>query len=272
MLSQGHILIEDVPGTGKTTLARNLARAFGLSTQRVQCTNELLPSDLLGFNIFNAAQQAMVFQPGPVFSQVLLVDELNRAPSKTQSALLQAMEEGQVTIDGVTHSLPTPFCVIATQNPREQVGVYSLPESQLDRFMVCVEMPRPSQGEFAAMLGRGEPLDPFSQEGAGLLGGGDIESITAHVRSVEVSDVFMNYMLTLVAHIEARADQYLATRYRKQLLRLAQASAVLAQRRFVAPEDLQAVLYPTLRHRLVSMAPSERERFVRSCLNEVPCP
>jgi MoxR-like ATPase len=239
---------------------------------RVQCTNELLPSDLLGFNMFNAARQAMVFQPGPVFSQVLLVDELNRAPSKTQSALLQAMEEGEVTIDGVTHPLPRPFCVIATQNPREHVGVYALPESQLDRFSICISMPRPSRDDYQRLLVEGS--ESATNQPPVNLRGLSAEEAMAEVARVELSPRLIAYALDLVEAIEVDAGLDLAIRYRKQLLSLVQATAFLEGRAFAIPDDLQAVFPASLRHRLAStqLGLAEQGQVIRACLAKVKCP
>jgi MoxR-like ATPase len=251
LLARGHLLIEDIPGVGKTTLAHALARILGLDFRRVQFTSDLLPADVLGNSIFDANSRQFVFHPGPIFAQMLLADEVNRATPKAQSALLEAMEEGQVTIDGQTHMLPVPFFVIATQNPQRQIGTYPLPESQLDRFLMRLQLGFPGRAAEKEMLSgqdrrdliRGlEPLVSLEQ----LLAWQDA------VRALHVAGSVRDYILDLLEksrHLEG-VRSGLSPRAGLALQRCAQAWAFVAGRDMVVPEDVQTVAPSIIAHRL----------------------
>lgn len=247
LLSGGHLLIEDLPGAGKTTLAKGLSRLLGGSYQRVQGTNDLLPSDLLGVHLWEAAKQAFRFQPGPVFANVLLLDELNRIGPKTQSALLEAMVEGQVTLDRQAYPLLRPFIVVATQNPMDHAGTFPLPESQLDRFTAVMHLGHPDPVAERRVL-RGEA-------GAGHLGDlspcldlGGWEEAIARVREVHLSEPVLDYAERLIAKVRA-GGAFCSTRAAHHWLGLAKAEAWLVGRDFVTPDDLQATLGDSLAHR-----------------------
>ena len=251
LLARGHLLIEDVPGVGKTTLAHALARVLGLSWQRVQFTSDLLPADIIGVPVFDRAKQQFEFRQGPLFTQLLLADEVNRASPRTQSALLEAMEERQVSVERATLKLPEPFFVIATQNPHEQLGTFDLPESQLDRFLMCVSLGYPdSQAERRLLSGR-EPREvleglPPVLEAATLL------RMQKEVRELHRAEPLLDYLQQLVAHTRTRTDLKLGLSPRAGLglMRAAQAHAYLDGRRAVLPEDVQAVLPAVVTHRL----------------------
>ena len=250
LLAGGHLLIEDVPGVGKTTLAHALARSFGLQFSRVQFTADLMPSDLVGVSIYERGREAFVFHPGPVFAQVLLADEINRASPKTQSALLEAMEEKQVTVEGETRALPEPFFVIATQNPLQQSGVYPLPESQLDRFLMCLSLGYPSaQAERDLLLGvdRRELLAALQP----LLDTQILQQWQQRIVQLHVATPVLDYLQRLVAKSrESRQHVGLSTRGVLALKRAAQAYAFVQGRHFVTPEDVQAVFVAVADHRL----------------------
>ena len=251
LLSGGHLLIEDLPGMGKTILSHALARTLGLSYNRIQFTSDLLPADILGISIFDRNSADFRFHPGPVFAQVVLADEINRTTPKTQSALLEAMEEGQVTVEGETRALPEPFFVIATQNPSSQAGTYPLPESQLDRFLMRIELGYPDPvAERELMRGQDrcemlETIEPkLTVEALGAL--------QAAVREVQSTDALLDYLQRIVAH-SRNASEFawgLSPRGALALLRAAQAWAFIDGRDFVLPEDVQAVLPPVVEHRL----------------------
>ena len=247
MLAGGHVLLEDLPGVGKTTLAKGLSRILGGSFQRVQGTNDLLPSDLLGVHLWDAKELAFRFQPGPVFCHVLLLDELNRIGPKTQSAMMEAMVEGQVTLDRSTHTLPEPFFVIATQNPLDHAGTFPLPESQLDRFSCTVHLGYPDRAAERRILkgeagaGRLDSLAPAMPLEGWLLA-------QAAVRSVVTGDAVLDYVERVVERVRA-SGAFCSTRAAKHWLSLAQAEAWLAGRGFVTPDDLQQTLADTLAHR-----------------------
>ena len=251
LLARGHLLIEDLPGVGKTTLAHALARLLGLNFQRIQFTSDMLPADILGVSIFDREAGAFCFHPGPVFAQVVLADEINRATPKAQSALLEAMEERQVTIDGQTRALPVPFFVIATQNPAYQIGTFPLPESQLDRFLMRIELGYPdhaAERELLAGTDRREVL-------AGLSPCLSAPELLAHqeaVRKVRASDALVDYVQALIAHTRQspRWQTGLSPRAALALLAAARAWAWLAGRDHVLPEDVQAVLPGIAAHRL----------------------
>lgn len=251
LLSGGHLLIEDLPGMGKTILSHALARTLGLSYNRIQFTSDLLPADILGISIFDRNSADFRFHPGPLFAQVVLADEINRTTPKTQSALLEAMEEGQVTVEGETRALPEPFFVIATQNPSSQAGTYPLPESQLDRFLMRIELGYPDPvAERELMRGQDrremlETIEPkLTVEALGAL--------QAAVREVQSTDALLDYLQRIVAH-SRNASEFawgLSPRGALALLRAAQAWAFIDGRDFVLPEDVQAVLPPVVEHRL----------------------
>src|SRR5580698_1518243 len=251
LLARGHLLIEDVPGVGKTTLAHALAHILGLAWQRVQFTSDLLPADIIGVSVFDRATQQFHFKRGPLFTQLLLADEVNRASPRTQSALLEAMEERQVSVDLTTFQLPEPFFVVATQNPHEQLGTFALPESQLDRFLMCVSLGYPD-GEHERELLRGdEPREQLAQMAAAL-DPAAILSMQHTVRQVHRSAPLLDYVQRLVEHSRARSDLKLGLSPRAALglLRAAQACAFIAGRDTVMPEDVQAVLPAVVAHRL----------------------
>jgi len=249
LLAQGHLLIEDAPGLGKSTLALALAKTFGLVYNKVPCTNDLLPSDLLGLSIWDSATQAMRFTPGPIFAQVLLADELNRAPSKTQSALLEAMEERQVTVDGVSRDLPHPFFVIATQNPLDQVGVSPLPESQLDRFMMRLTLGFPSADAEIALLRGGDRRASAIKLGS-VLSADALAKLQALIEQIHVSDAVLVYVQQLLSASRAGATRPLSPRAGLALLRAARAEALQSGRDHVTPDDVQAVWTAVVSHRL----------------------
>jgi MoxR-like ATPase len=249
LLAQGHLLIEDAPGLGKSTLAVALAKTFGLAYTKVPCTNDLLPSDLLGLSIWDANSQSMRFTPGPIFSQVLLADELNRAPSKTQSALLEAMEERQVSVDGVSRALPTPFFVIATQNPMDQVGVSPLPESQLDRFMMRLTLGFPDAKAELDLLRGGDRRDAAINARATLTAEA-LTKLQSIIASIHVAEPILQYVQSLLAASRTGATRPLSPRAGLALLRASRAFALQAGRDHVLPDDVQAVWAAVVSHRL----------------------
>lgn len=251
LLAKGHLLIEDLPGVGKTTLAHTLARVLGFKFSRIQFTSDMLPADILGVSIFDRESSHFQFLPGPVFSQVLLADEINRATPKTQSALLEAMEEGQVTTEGETRPLPEPFFVIATQNPSTQIGTFPLPESQLDRFLLRIELGYPDHDAERALLesgGRREQLPTL----ATCLGPGELAAMQQDVAAVYSSPALLDYLQSLVeaTRQDVRLVHGLSPRAALSLLAVARAWAFSDGRQMVLPEDVQAVLPAVARHRL----------------------
>jgi MoxR-like ATPases len=251
LLARGHLLIEDLPGVGKTTLAHTLARLLGFQFSRVQFTSDMLPADILGVSVFDRERGDFRFLPGPVFAQVLLADEINRATPKTQSALLEAMEEGQVTTEGETRPLPQPFFVIATQNPSNQIGTFPLPESQLDRFLMRIELGYPDHGAERALLesgGRREQLPTLTSR----LNAGDFAALQAQAGAVHASAAVLDYLQLLVGATrqDARLVHGLSPRAALSLLAAARAWAFTEGREMVLPEDVQAVLPSVARHRL----------------------
>jgi MoxR-like ATPase len=252
ILAGGHLLIEDVPGVGKTTLAHTLAMSLGLEFRRVQFTADLLPTDLLGVSVFERAQERFVFHPGPVFTQVLLADEINRAGPKTQSALLEAMEEQQVTVENETRKLPHPFFVIATQNPSDQLGTYPLPESQLDRFLMRITLGYPDRASERALLTGGDRREAVRHLPT-VLAPDDLATAQKAVLAVKVSDPLIDYLQALIAATRSGRwfTEGLSPRAGIAVLRAARARALLAGRDYVAPDDVQAILPQTIAHRLV---------------------
>jgi MoxR-like ATPase len=251
LLARGHLLIEDVPGVGKTTLAHALAHVLGLAWQRVQFTSDLLPADIIGVSVFDRHRQLFEFRKGPIFTQLLLADEVNRASPRTQSALLEAMEERQVSADLTTYALPDPFFVVATQNPHDEVGTFALPESQLDRFLMCVTLGYPDAAHERELLKSGARRELLSQL-TPALGASDLVRIQQAVCKVHVADALLDYVQALIARTRARADLKLglSPRAGQGLIRAAQAWAHLHDRAAVLPEDVQAILPAVVAHRL----------------------
>ena len=275
LLAGGHLLIEDVPGVGKTTLAHALSRSFGLQFSRVQFTADLMPSDLSGVSIYERQKESFVFHPGPVFAQVLLADEINRASPKTQSALLEAMEEKQVTVEGETRPLPVPFFVIATQNPQDQLGTYALPESQLDRFHMRISLGYPDRDAERALLRGGDRRDMVDQLHA-VLTPDDLVELQRDVQAVHASEPLISYLQDLMAATRSGRWflQGLSPRAGIAILRAAKAQAFLSQRDYVAPDDIAAVLPQTAAHRLVPASNAGRgaSEQVRAMLAATPLP
>src|ERR1700761_8818749 len=251
LLARGHLLIEDVPGVGKTTLAHALAHVLGLAWQRVQFTSDLLPADIIGVSVFDRADQEFHFRQGPIFTQLLLADEVNRASPRTQSALLEAMEERQISADVTTYRLPEPFFVVATQNPHEQLGTFSLPESQPHRFLMRVTLGYPDASHERELLRSGERREMLPQIPSALTPDIVIR-IQSHVRTVFVADSVLDYAQAVIARTRDRTDLKLglSPRAGQGLIRAAQAWAYLSGRRAVLPDDLQSVLPAVVAHRL----------------------
>ncbi len=275
MLAGGHLLIEDVPGVGKTTLAHAMAVSLGLKFSRVQFTADLMPSDLVGVSVYERSSEAFAFHQGPVFTQVLLADEINRAGPKTQSALLEAMEEQQVTVDNQTRRLPRPFFVIATQNPSDQLGTYPLPESQLDRFLMCITLGYPDRASERALLA-GEDRRHLVERLGAVMTPAELLAAQDAVLQVHASESLLDYLQALIA--ATRSGQWfaegLSPRAGIGVLRAARARALLAQRDYVAPDDIQAILPQTAAHRLVPVASAGRGRIeqVRAMVEAVGLP
>jgi MoxR-like ATPase len=257
LLARGHLLIEDVPGVGKTTLAHALAHVLGLNWQRVQFTADLLPADIIGVSVFDRASQQFNFRRGPIFTQLLLADEVNRASPRTQSALLEAMEERQVSADGTTYALPEPFFVVATQNPHEQLGTFGLPESQLDRFLMRVVLGYPDATHERELLRGGERRELLSSIAPALSAAAVLAAQRA-VRAVHLADALLDYAQALIGRTRERSDLKLglSPRAGQGLIRAAQAWAYLAGRAAVLPEDVQAVLPAVVAHRLEHRDPA----------------
>jgi MoxR-like ATPase len=278
LLSQGHLLIEDVPGVGKTMLARSLASSIGCSFGRIQFTPDMLPSDVTGVSIFNQASREFEFRPGPVMSQVVLTDEINRATPKTQAALLEVMEERQVTVDGVTHELPAPFMVLATQNPIEYEGTFPLPEAQLDRFLLRVRIGYPALEDEIVVLERQQYHHPVEDLEAVVEAGEVLEAQEA-VKAVYVSPAVKRYIVELIDQTRGHQDVYLGASPRGSLTlyRAGQARAALEGREYVLPDDIKALALPALAHRVI-LSPRARlreltaESVVQEILDTLPVP
>jgi MoxR-like ATPase len=278
LLAEGHLIIEDLPGVGKTTLAKALARSVDLSFSRLQFTPDLLPSDVTGVNVYNQATQEFEFRPGPVFANILLVDEINRTSPKTQAALLEAMQERQVTIDGHTYHLAPPFMVMATQNPIEYEGTYPLPEAQLDRFTMRIAIGYPPLVAEAQMLSEQTTTEPLESLTA-VAGAQDVIAAIEDARRVYVEESVGRYVVALVRSTRGDSRLHLGASPRAgiNLLRVAKARALVAGRDYVVPEDVKTVAPPVLAHRLI-LAPEARssglsdEDIVREAVERTPVP
>jgi MoxR-like ATPase len=278
LLCQGHVLIEDVPGVGKTVLARSLAKSMGCSFKRLQFTPDMLPSDVTGVSIYNQSKRVFEFRPGPIFAQVVLVDEINRATPKTQAALLEAMEERQVTVDGKTHPLPSPSMVLATQNPIEYEGTFPLPEAQLDRFLLRVRLGYPSSTDEIEILNRQQlrhPIDTLKS----VIKVKELKEALEEIKKVYVSDAIKRYVVQLTNRTRQNADVYLGASPRGSLalFRTGQVAAALAGRDYVLPDDIKRLAVPVLAHRLI-VGPAARlrelsaEKIVQEILDNSPVP
>ena len=272
LLAEGHLLLEDLPGMGKTTLAHALANSLGLSYRRVQFTNDLLPGDLVGMNIYDTRSQQFHFQAGPVFSQVLLADEINRASPKTQSALLEAMEEKQVSVDGETRALPRTFFVIATQNPLFHAGTSPLPESQMDRFMFRLALGFPDRQAEHQLLLRdtsSSRLELLTEQ----LNMEQLRDLQLKVPMIKASDALIDYLLSLVSASRDRTDMLpLSPRASKAILRAAKAYALINQRDYVSADDVQKVFPYVAEHRLDPSSSAQYSRLSQVILQQVSCP
>jgi MoxR-like ATPase len=276
LLCQGHLLIEDVPGTGKTVLAKAIARSLGCTFRRIQFTPDLLPSDVTGLSIYNQKTQEFEFRPGPIMAQIVLADEINRATPKTQSALLECMEERQATVDGVTHMMPEPFLVIGTQNPIEYEGTFALPEAQLDRFMLRLELGYPQPLEEVVILDEQKRIHPL--EGISEVATVDeLRQMQTGVREIYVDSAVSDYIVRLVNATRSHRDIYLGASPRGSLAlyRAGQAYAALAGRDYVIPDDVKALAIPALAHRLIiktaaTVRDVEPALIVRELLESVP--
>ncbi len=278
LLCQGHVLIEDVPGVGKTVLARSLAKSLGCSFNRLQFTPDMLPSDVTGVSIYNQSKREFEFRPGPVFAQIVLVDEINRATPKTQAALLEFMEEKQVTVDGITHVLPNPFMVLATQNPIEYEGTFPLPEAQLDRFLVRVRLGYPNQMEEIEIIERQQLKHPIELLEA-VISVEELQDAMKEIRMIYVSRPIKRYLVDLVNRTRQSSDVYLGASPRGSLalFRTGQAVAAMAGRDFVLPDDIKNMAVPVLAHRVI-VGPAARlrelsaEKIVEEILENLPVP
>jgi MoxR-like ATPase len=279
LLSRGHVLIEDVPGVGKTTLARALGRSLSLDFRRIQFTSDTLPADVIGISVFHAPSDRFEFHPGPIFANIVLADEINRATPKTQSALLEAMNEGAVTVESERRTLPQPFMVVATQNPVEYLGTYPLPESQMDRFLLRLTLGYPSADEEKMLLRRGGTERVLAAIPA-VLGPAQVLALQEETEKVVVSDRLLDYIHALVRATRETAELRLpvSTRGAQALFRAVQAYALLHGRAYATPDDVQALAGPVLAHRILSVSSDgfgaggrERE-IVKKILSQVPVP
>jgi len=278
LLSEGHVLIEDVPGVGKTLLAKALARSIHCDFQRVQFTPDLLPSDITGVSVWDRERSEFVFRSGPIFTNIILGDEINRASPKTQAALLEAMEERQVTVDGVTHPLGSPFMVIATQNPIEHEGTYPLPEAQLDRFMMRLVMGYPSRAKELEILDTHGQQSSYDDLGP-VVSGDDVLRMTTIARAIYVADAVKQYLVDIADATRHDPDLLLGASPRATLFlqRVARTRAAVEGRHYVTPDDVKATLEPVLIHRLIlrpeaQMRGTEIEDVVAGVANAVPVP
>lgn len=277
LLCQGHVLIEDVPGVGKTTLVRALARSLGCDFRRIQFTPDLLPSDVTGVSVYNQKTGEFEFRPGPIMSQIVLADEINRTSPKTQSALLESMEEGQMTIDGITRKLPRPFLVMATQNPIEYEGTFPLPEAQLDRFLLRVRLGYPSFDEERLIIDRTKqpPLEELEQ----VLSTAEVIALQQHVKDIYVDATVQDYVIRLAQSTRDHREIYLGASPRGSiaLYRSSQALALLRGREYVTPDDVKEMAPLTLAHRLIVKPEAQlrgagADQLVAEILNQVPIP
>ncbi|PSP87707.1 ATPase [Halobacteriales archaeon QS_4_69_34] len=279
VLARGHVLLEDVPGTGKTLTARSVARALGLSFSRVQFTPDLLPADVTGSHIFDEGDRSFEFSPGPIFANVVLADEINRAPPKTQAALLEAMEERQVTVGDETHALPEPFLVIATQNSVEMEGTFPLPEAQVDRFLVKAAIGYPDEAGEVELLRRRADRERRSPTVEAVLSGETVRALRTVPETVRVEDDLLSYAVAIARATREDADAAVGVSPRgtQRLFEASRARAVLSGRGFVTPEDLKGVARPVLAHRLVltpdaAVENVDKRAIVESVLESVPVP
>ena len=279
ILAGGHVLLEDVPGTAKTTIVRGLARALGLGTSRIQFTPDLMPADVTGSSVYDRRSGELSFQPGPIFANLVLGDEINRAPPKTQAALLEAMQETQVTVDGVTHPLPDPFAVIATQNPVEYEGTYPLPEAQLDRFMLRTPVGYPTSDEEWEIVRRRADRSTDEVELDGVLDAARLRSVQEAVERVTIAEDVGRYLVALTRSTRTSPGVELGASPRAALalLRASCALAALRGRTYVLPDDVKLLAVPCLAHRLTLrpdlwLRGTRPEDVVRRCLDEVPVP
>ena len=278
LLCRGHVLLEDVPGVGKTVLAKAIARSIGCNFKRIQFTPDLLPTDVTGVSIYNQKSQEFEFRPGPIMAQIVLADEINRATPKAQSALLESMEEGQITVDGTTHILPQPFIVLATQNPIEYEGTFPLPEAQLDRFLLRISLGYPAKQDELALLERQRiqhPLNELSQ----VVSIEELQVLQQSIREVYVDDLIKEYIVGLVNATRYHDDIYLGASPRGSLAlyRTSQAYAAMHGRDYVTPDEIKGLIAPVLGHRLI-ISPAARIRNVhadeilRGIMNQIPVP
>ena len=271
LLCEGHLLIEDVPGTGKTMLAKSVSRSLGCKFRRIQFTPDMLPSDITGVSVFNQKTREFEFRPGPVMAQIVLTDEINRATPKTQSALLEAMEERQITVDGITYPMEQPFLVLATQNPIEYEGTFPLPEAQLDRFMLRIGLGYPSTGDEITMLDRQQHSHPVTRI-AQVVSSEELLSAQQRIRDVYIDDLVKEYIVKVVKATRKHPDVYLGASPRGSLAlyKTGQARAAVMDRDYVIPDDIKALAMVALAHRLI-ISPSARIKNVdpRAVIDEI---
>ena len=278
LLCRGHVLLEDVPGVGKTVLAKSIARSIGCSFKRIQFTPDLLPTDVTGVSIYNQKSEEFEFRPGPIIAQIVLADEINRATPKTQSALLESMEEGQITVDGTTHMLPQPFIVLATQNPIEYEGTFPLPEAQLDRFLLRISLGYPAKQDELALLERQRvqhPLNDLNQ----VITIEELQELQQAIREVYVDDLIKEYIVGVVSATRSHDDIYLGASPRGSLglYRTTQAFAAMHGRDYATPDDVKSLVTAVLGHRLI-ISPAARIRNVHAdeilqgIMRQVPVP
>jgi MoxR-like ATPase len=278
LLCEGHLLIEDVPGTGKTMLAKSVARSLGCDFRRIQFTPDMLPSDVTGVSVFNQKTREFEFRPGPVMAQIVLTDEINRATPKTQSALLEAMEERQITVDGVTYPMEKPFLVLATQNPIEYEGTFPLPEAQLDRFMMRISLGYPSTEDEITVLDRQQHSHPVTRLEQ-VVGAEELLEAQRRIRDVYIDDLVKEYIVKLVKATRKHPDVYLGASPRGSLAlyKTGQARAAITRRDYVIPDDVKALAMVTLAHRLI-ISPSARIKnvdphsVIQEILDSIPVP